>query len=168
VVGIPCNTAHAPAIFDVIIDELERAGSAVRVLHMIQEVSIFLHKAHPNIRRVGVLSTMGTYKTGVYTDVLVTEGFEALLPDEDRQQWVHDAIYHPDFGIKSQSTPLSAEARRRLMKATAELTDAGAEAVVLGCTEIPLAVTEHTVDGAPICDPTLVLARALIREVAPQ
>lgn len=168
VIGIPCNTAHAPAIFDRIISELERAGSAVRVLHMIREVAIFLRETHPGIRRVGVLSTMGTYKTAIYTDALAAEDFDVVLPPEDRQRWVNEVIYNPDFGIKAQSNPVSEEARRRLLQATAELTDAGAQAVVLGCTEMPLAVSEHSVGGTVIIDPTLVLARALIRETAPQ
>jgi aspartate racemase len=44
---------------------------------------------------------------------------------------------------------------------------AGAEAVVLGCTELPLAVPEAELDGLPIVDPTRILARALIRAVTP-
>ena len=168
VVGIPCNTAHAPAIFDRIIGELERSGSAVRVLHMIREVAIFLHEIHPGIRQVGVLATVGTYRTGTYSGARAAEGFGVVLPDEDRQQWVHDAVYDPDFGIKAQSNPVSAEARRRLLQTIRELAGSGAEAIVLGCTEIPLAVDEHTVDGIAMIDPTLVLARALIRETAPQ
>ena len=168
VVGIPCNTAHAPAIFDLITGELERAGSAVRVLHMIREVAIFLHEIHPGIRQVGVLATVGTYRTGTYSGALAAEGFGVVLPDEDRQQWVHDAVYDPDFGIKAQSNPVSAEARRRLLQTIGVLAEAGAEAVILGCTEMPLAVDERTVDGTAIIDPTLVLARALIRETAPQ
>ena len=167
VIGIPCNTAHSPAIFDLMIGELDRTGSAVRVLHMIREVGVFLHETHPDIRRVGVLATMGTYKTGIYSDALAAEGFDALLPAEDRRRWVNDAVYHPDFGIKAQSNPVSEEARGRLLQATAELANAGAEAVVLGCTEMPLAVTEHSVGGTVIIDPTLVLARALIRDTAP-
>lgn len=140
----------------------------VRVLHMIREVAIFLHYTHPSIRRVGVLSTVGTYRTGIYTSTLATEGFDVLQPDEDRQQWVHAAVYHPGFGIKAQSNPVTAEARQRLLQATRELADAGAEAIILGCTEMPLAVTEQTIDGIAMIDPTLVLARALIRQTAPQ
>ena len=44
---------------------------------------------------------------------------------------------------------------------------AGAEAVVLGCTEMPVAFPERAVDGLPLIDPTWVLARALIRIAAP-
>jgi len=39
---------------------------------------------------------------------------------------------------------------------------------VLGCTELPLAVPEPEVDGIPIIDPSLALARALIRETYPE
>ena len=43
----------------------------------------------------------------------------------------------------------------------------GAEAVILGCTEIPLALTEPDVRGVPLLDATNVLARALIVAFAP-
>ena len=49
----------------------------------------------------------------------------------------------------------------------AHLRAKGAEAVILGCTEIPLAITDDRVDDVIILDPTLILARALIREVDP-
>jgi aspartate racemase len=39
--------------------------------------------------------------------------------------------------------------------------------IILGCTEIPLVLTDAAVGGIPLIDPTLILARALIREAAP-
>ena len=43
----------------------------------------------------------------------------------------------------------------------------GAEAVILGCTEIPLAIGEQSINGVPIIDSTKVLARALISASSP-
>lgn len=39
--------------------------------------------------------------------------------------------------------------------------------MVLGCTELPLAIKEREINGIPIIDSALVLARALVREVDP-
>jgi aspartate racemase len=49
-----------------------------------------------------------------------------------------------------------------------DLKEAGAQAIVLGCTEIPLVFTEKRIVGLVVIDPTLILARALIVAVDPQ
>ncbi|WP_243664188.1 aspartate/glutamate racemase family protein [Rhodothermus marinus] len=51
-------------------------------------------------------------------------------------------------------------ARQSVLTGIEHLRQKGVEAVVLGCTELPLAVPEPEVDGIPIIDPSLALARA--------
>lgn len=163
VAGIPCNTAHAPPIFDVILEELHATN--LKLLHMIQEVGGHLSKHHPHIKRVGILSTTGTAKTGLYPQVLEPVGFEVLLPGDDLQeQVIHTAVYHPHYGIKACGT-VTETARNNLLQGARALQQKGAEALILGCTEIPLAIKEQTLYGMDVIDPTLILARALIREV---
>jgi aspartate racemase len=58
-------------------------------------------------------------------------------------------------------------ARADLERGVADLRRQGAEAIILGCTEMPLAFPEGSFEGVPLIDPTLVLARSLIKEVAP-
>ncbi len=168
VAGIPCNTAHAPRIFDVLLAELARVGSRVRVLHMIRETARFLAETRPGLQRVGVLSTTGTARAAVYPAVLQTLGITALAPADDVQARVQAAIYDEEYGIKAQSSPVTERARAELLLAAGHLASQGAEAIILGCTEIPLAIPEHTLHGVPAVDPTLVLARALIRETYPE
>ncbi len=166
VAGIPCNTAHAPPIFDVVLQQLSHAGSQIMFLNMVQEVGHFLSRHHPGIRRVGILATEGTYQTRLYPDVLEPSGFEVLIPDESLQSAVHLAIYDPRFGIKATgvATP---QATAQLRAASDALQEMGAEAVILGCTELPLVIREKVVGAMSVIDPTLVLARALIREADP-
>jgi aspartate racemase len=85
----------------------------------------------------------------------------------DRQDELHEAIYHRRWGLKAVSPP-SEEAVRRVREFGGLLTERGAEAVVLGCTELPLAVPEGSHGGVPYIDPMTALARALIREAAPE
>ena len=59
------------------------------------------------------------------------------------------------------------QAQANLQEGIATLKVAGAEAIILGCTELPLAFSEPTAAGLPLIDPTLILARALIREANP-
>ncbi|HET6429048.1 MAG TPA: amino acid racemase [Phycisphaerae bacterium] len=168
VVGIPCNTAHAPAIFDVIAARLAEANSKVALVHMIEEVGRYLGEHFPHLRRVGVLSTTGTWRAGVYAQGLAPLGIEVIVPDEPLQtRAVHPAIYDPGFGIKARAHPVTARARSLLDEAVAFCRGLGAEAIILGCTELPLAIPEPRIGGMPVIDPTRILARALIREIAP-
>jgi len=48
-----------------------------------------------------------------------------------------------------------------------DLIKLGAEAIILGCTELPLAVPESVYRGIPLIDPGIMMARALIREFRP-
>lgn len=169
IAGIPCNTAHSYEIFNRINLELKKNTATITVLHMIDETLSYIAANHPNITRVGVLSTTGTYKTGLYTNALQSKGFEAITPSLAMQEeLIHPAIYHPSYGIKSESNPIAPQARENLIKGISFLKERGAQAIILGCTEIPLAITEKKLDNILLIDPTTVLARALIRFSNPE
>ncbi len=164
VVGIPCNTFHAPPIFDVLTAELRQLNSQVTVLHMVHETVQRLRDMFPAGARVGILSTTGTARSGVYPLHLRRAGLVAVMvPEALLRDVVHPAIYDPHDGIKARSNPVTAPALAALRHAAEWLVGAGAQAIILGCTEIPLAITEDHLGGVPLVDPARVLARALIR-----
>lgn len=91
-----------------------------------------------------------------------------IFPDKVLQNdVVNKAIYDLSYGIKAQSNPVTEAAKRELSNAISYLQQEGAEAIVLGCTEIPLAITEKKIGKTPIIDPNLILARALIKKANP-
>ncbi|MCB8920956.1 MAG: aspartate/glutamate racemase family protein [Ardenticatenaceae bacterium] len=164
IAGIPCNSAHAAPIFDAIRSGLQQAGSQLTLLHMIDEVARFLRQHMSGVQRVGVLSTTGTRLARIYPAALEPAGFTVLTPSETVQtELIHPAIYDPEYGIKANGRA-TAKSRSDLLTGVAALQQAGAQAIILGCTEIPLALTESQIDGIPLVDATRVLARALIRE----
>ncbi len=168
VVGMPCNTAHAPQIFDILERRLADAHSSVHLMHMIRETASYIATATEGIERIGVLSTLAVFRLGLYRKALTDAGFEPIIPDENVQEnIVNRAIFDPTFGIKAQANPVSMIARQSLLSAVAHLREKGAEAVVLGCTELPIALPEKEIESTIIIDPTQVLARALIRETYP-
>ncbi len=168
VVGIPCNTAHAPPIFDVIERKLEEAGARLRIIHLIRETATFIRQSAQGVERIGVLSTLAVYRLKLYSQALSEVGLTPIVPDANVQEnIVNRTIFDPSFGIKAQANPVSLIARQSLLNAIEHLREKGAEAVILGCTELPLAIPEHEVDSTLIVDPTEVLARALIRETYP-
>ncbi len=165
VVGIPCNTAHAPAIFDMI---AAKAPKGVKLVHMVDETIQHIKSHYPTVSKVGIVSTTGTWRCHIYPDNLSRHGLIGLAVSQDIQEnFVQPAIYDTTFGIKARSNPVTAEAKDRLRKGIESLIHQGAEVVILGCTEIPLAIPETQLDGVPLIDPTRVLARALIRAFSP-
>ena len=168
VAGIPCNTVHAPPIMDVIEQRLAASTGRLRLLHMINEVAQMLQRRYPSVKTVGVLSTIGTTFARVYPLTLEPLGYEVIDPDDSLLKGaVHPAIYDTQYGIKACGYATE-KAREDILLAVDHLGERGAQAIILGCTELPLALSGKEIDGLPLIDSTMVLARALIRAVDPQ
>lgn len=166
--GIPCNTMHAGPIFETIQIMLQQAQSRIKVLHMIDETVAFITGHYPKFKKIGVLSTTGTYKSKLYVSALSLKGYEVVVPPLDMQEnFIHPAVYHKTYGIKTVSNPIHPQAIANLNRGISFFKAEGAEMVILGCTEIPLAFTTPTVDGMVVIDPTNILARALIHKTQP-
>ncbi|HUV08330.1 MAG TPA: amino acid racemase [Spirochaetia bacterium] len=167
IIGIPCNTSHSPRIFNCILENIENNGLSVTLLNMIRETHDFLRIAHPGVERVGLLATKGTYFSGVYTHVFASAGeVEVMNPSPSEQETVHACIYDSGFGIKNHPNPLRKEAVDGLAGVARSLIAAGAQAIVMGCTEIPLALRPVSLT-VPRIDTTAILARALIARADP-
>lgn len=169
VAAVPCNTAHAPVIFDKIRSLVKEKAENLKILSIIEETILFLNGSFPAGSTIGVLSTTGTWKERIYAAALEEAGYSVLAPKtKEEQEEVHRAIYHKDYGIKSTGTRVSQKAREILYGKVDELIADGAQAVILGCTEIPLALKEAAIEGVPMIDTVRVLARALIASYAPE
>jgi len=165
VLGIPCNTFHAPPIFSRFEEEL--AGLEVEFVHMIRATLAGI-TAH----RVGILSTNGTYLHRIYAGPITERGLEPVtLPFDPApgqqgpsQNDVHEAITSTEWGVKSgREARLGYPAARGVLKAAARrLQELGAEVIILGCTEIPLALEPSDVPDLPLLDPLDALARGLV------
>ena len=163
-----CNTAHAGPIFDVALELLRAKGVELRILHLVRETVFHIRKIHPDVQRIGILGTQGTYQTRLYDQVLEDAGLEVVLPDPAvREHDIHAALYAPSFGIKT-CPGVTNEASSRIHSAIRHLQKHGAEAVILGCTELPLAIKEDQIDGMPILDPAKIIIEKLIRETYPE
>ncbi|OYT63977.1 hypothetical protein B6V01_002990 [Methanosarcinales archaeon ex4572_44] len=164
VLGIPCNTFHAPIIFNTFLQLLKQNNIDMQVLNMIEETGKFIEVSFSNFKKIGLMSTTGTRAVRVYNQVLEPFGFEIIEVSDRVQRELHDSIYNIEWGIKAKS-PVSDKARNNFLEFVRILVNKGAEAIVLGCTEIPLALPEQKINNTPLVDPMFVLARALIREV---
>ena len=133
VVGIPCNTAHASEIFGVTKQRLRQMDSGIRVLSLIDSAIKGVKEMFPTFTRIGVLSTIGTLRFGIYTKALQAAGLRACEIDTDLQaETIHPAIYDPAYGIKARSNPVNSRARQYLISGIRQLKSQGAELVIKG------------------------------------
>jgi aspartate racemase len=156
-IAIPCNTAHA------FVERIQPYLS-IPIINMLHETVQRLRTHHAALRHVGLLATSGTLGSHVYHEAAEAAGLELLAPDDAHQAMVMSAIYG-ERGVKAGFT--EGECRDDLMRALVHLVERGAQAVILGCTELPLllAQSDHfAVAGTHIVllDPTDLLARKCI------
>jgi aspartate racemase len=146
---MPCNTAHY------FFSRIEEAVS-IPVVNMVEETVRRLREVIPSVRKVGLLATTGTVKAGVYEKVLSSGGIATLVPDGTDQDAVFDAV----MAIKEEAG--HARAKEVLRGIAGRLVERGAEAIIAGCTEIPLALTQEDV-SVPFFDSTEILAKTAVR-----
>lgn len=167
IAAIPSNTAHAEPIFSVIQDEMARLGNELKLLHIVHETVRFVHENYPD-STIGVLSTAGEQAYSQYREAFMKKGFPIVEPEGAQKEKVNNAIYDKDYGIKAQPAPIANKAREDLLMAMDDLKKQGAQVIILGCAELPLAIPEKDHNGMVVVDPNRILARALIQAVEPE
>lgn len=124
---IPCNTAH------LWYEQLARSTS-LTILHIVDAVITDLKRQGIHEGPIGIMGTAATLKLELYQNALTVAGYTPLLLND---QETHDYCLEPIRQVKQgqlQDSYQPAEHGVRL------LASRGARAVVLGCTELPLAV----------------------------
>jgi aspartate racemase len=158
-IAIACNTAHAPAIYNPMMELLQQQGFAAKMIHLI-DVTVAEILAHADgLQRIGLLSTSGTYQTRIYQDALASAGLTpVLLPFEQHAALVHEAIYQ----IKVSGENIAADVLQQLDTATGLLERLGAQAVILGCTEIGMIAEQLSFGSLTVFNPNAIMAQKLI------
>jgi aspartate racemase len=162
-IAIACNTAHAPAIFDPMLRFLKAKGSTAEIIHLI-DITLAAIIAQQEVQNIGILSTSGAYKTRLYQNSLEAVGLTPiLLPYERHNELVHTAIYE----IKTAGEVVNNQVIVQLNTAIQELETMGAQAVILGCTEIGMIENLLDFRGLAVFNPNTIIAKALILKHSP-
>lgn len=146
---MPCNTAHAFAS-DI------RAATPLPFVDIIEEACDALTRRRPEARRVGLLATLGCLEAGLYQTALACRGMETVTPEEGDPEAVMKLIYEIKAGERGSGIR---DGMRRLAE---RLVGCGAEAVIAGCTEVPLVLEEGDL-SCPLIDSTDILAERSVR-----
>lgn len=144
---IPCITSHH------FLPELTKQIS-VPVVNMIEETA--KHLVEQKIQKAVVLATDGTRQSKVFDTIFANYGVEVCYPSSEAQQALMDVIYK---GVKAGLSTFDTSVLNREIE---KLISQGAEVVILGCTELPLAAQMYGIAGN-LVNPTDILAQAAIQ-----
>jgi aspartate racemase len=142
------NTMHKVAlqITDVV---------SIPLLHIADATAQRIRQA--GVKKVGLLATAFTMEQEFYKGRLNQSEIEVLVPDAAGRKVVHDIIYQElCLGV------IRDESRAQYRKIIAELVEQGAEAIILGCTEITLLVKTEDA-SVPLFDTTLIHAEDAVK-----
>jgi aspartate racemase len=160
-VVMTCNTAHHffPKLEGIIRDEHLK----VNLIHIVDATMTLLDKMKPGARKVGLLATDGTLEQQIYQKRAAEKGreLEWVVPDPAVQQKVMDGIYK---GVKAGDNALGT---KLLEEAAQHMKDKGVDAMLLACTEIPIAlehvkITDASGEPIPMVDTLEAQARMCI------
>ncbi|GAB2788912.1 aspartate/glutamate racemase family protein [Halomonas shantousis] len=142
------NTMHCLS------DAITRAVD-IPLLHIADPTAARIRAA--GLSRVGLLGTAFTMEGDFYTGRLrERHGLEVLVPEAEDRQRVHDIIYR-----ELVAGQIHSESRKAYRQVIARLVERGAQAVILGCTEIMLLV-EAEDSAVPLFDTTALHAQAAL------
>ncbi|MBA7634147.1 L-aspartate/glutamate-specific racemase [subsurface metagenome] len=145
----PDNTIHQA--FDLVVKK-----SPIAWLNIAEEVAA--EAKRQNYKCVGVLGTRFLMESPVYPTKLTAMGIEHRIPKVKDREHINEIIFNElVYGC------FSSETRAYFKEVIGRLKNQGCDAVVLGCTEIPLLVTQES-SPLPMLDSTRLLARAALKE----
>lgn len=142
------NTMHAVA------DEIEQRAE-LPLLHLVDITAAAL--LQHGVRTVGLLGTRFTMELPFYAERLERHGIALRVPDQDGRGAVHRCIY--EELCQDRVTPAATALLQAQVQA---LAGAGAQAVVLGCTELSLALPATAPVALPLFDSTALQAAAAV------
>jgi len=148
IIAMPCNAAHhfLPEI---------RKKIKIPFLDMIHETCRKLRIQLPDAKTVGLIASIGTVRSGVYSKSLLKAGIDILMPSNGEQERIQAAINQVKTGKHDRST------QKTFHSIGQRLVSSGAEAIILGCTEIPLAFDPDEVKYISL-NSTKILAEAAV------
>ncbi len=166
---------RAGAILNAEAKALERGGADLIVLatntmhkladQMMADVNIpMIHIADAtadaivseNLSSPGLMATAFTMEQSFYTDRLVAAGLKPIVPEAADRAETHRIIYEELCkGITTE------QSQRTYVEIAGRLVEAGADCLILGCTEVGMLLNEHNVD-VPVFDTTLIHCSAAL------
>ena len=131
-----------------------KAAINIPFIHIAEETGKEIKKK--GLKKVALLGTKYTMQLPFFKDILASMGIETIIPNESDIQIINDAIYKElALGI------ITAVTKENYLQIMQKLQQAGAEGIILGCTEIPLLIKPNDFD-LPLFDTTFIHANVAV------
>jgi aspartate racemase len=128
----------------------------VPVLNMIEETVNWTQRCLPEVKKIGLLATTGTVKTGMYHRAFKKFRTEVVVPIDLEQEKVMASIMGFKYGEPVSVTQL------KMVQVAESLLAAGAKGLVMGCTEVPI-ILEGYPSPVPLIDPNQIVAEVVVK-----
>lgn len=150
---MPCVTAHY------FIPEVKKEIN-FEFISLLDEAAKWLEKNFPGVKTAGLLSSSGTMNSGIFHHAFQKRGVELITPDKTEQEIVMDALFGQQ-GIKAGYK--TGPPRNKILQTAASLIIKGAEAIIAGCTEIPLVLKKDDIK-VPFIEPMQITVAAVLKQ----
>jgi aspartate racemase len=130
------------------------------IVSLLEETLKEVSNQYPMLRKAGLLASTGTVRSRLFQELFIRKGIEILEPPDGEQKKVIEAI----FGKKGIKAGFRTGFPARALRAVAgKLIRRGAQAIIAGCTEVPLVLKEGDL-SVPFIEPMKIGALACIRK----
>jgi len=152
-VVIPCISAHY---------FLPQLGAKARIpfISLLEETALYVKKKFSGLTQVGLVATTGTVQSKIIHNAFAKKGIEVIVPVACDQKKVMEAIFGKR-GIKAGV--VTGRPKKIVLDVARKLIREGAEALMAGCTEVPLVLKEKDL-VVPLIEPMRIGARACIKK----
>jgi aspartate racemase len=144
---IGANTMHRIA------DIIQRSVN-IPLIHIAEVTASAINKQQ--LHTVALLGTKYTMQFDFYKDKLAKQDISTIIPREEDIEYLNYSIYN-EMG----KGVFTSEMKERVLKIINELVQQGAQAVILGCTELPILIKQEDCP-VPVFDTTLLHVKAAV------
>ena len=148
-IALCANTAHLYA------DRLQ-AEIGLPIINIISETATIINQKR--FKKVGLLGTQFTMEMNFYRNKLESFGLEVLIPEKQETRDFIQFTLREELGVGF----INPETKLKYIQIVKDLVENGAECIVLGCTEIPMLVSQDDFE-IPVFDTTKIHCDAIIK-----
>lgn len=147
-IALCANTAHLYA------DRLEQEIN-LPLIHIVTETAKTIN--NNKFKKIGLLGTKFTMEMEFYRNKLESYGLEVLIPEKLETREYIQYTLREELGVGF----INPETKKRYIEIVKDLVDRGAECIVLGCTEIPMLISQEDFE-IPVFDTTKIHSQAIV------
>nr|WP_317283290.1 amino acid racemase [uncultured Sellimonas sp.] len=151
-IAIPCNTSHF------FYDDIQ-AMTTTPIIHMPREAVRYAKEHYENVKKIGIMGTDGTIRSGIYHKECERLGIEAVAPSEKRQKDVMSLIYDDVKAGKKGDY-------QKFERTMEEFIKKDCDVVILACTEISVFKKDHVLPAICLDAMDVLIRESVLRSGA--